>query len=308
MFKKKACFIAMNTLLYAIALPGYAMSTFASHPLMTQESAKYFMWKQPALEILTAAVVYPDREHNTTAYNKEYFPELHFDRYKTESNAEAFNKGLIAYRANLNVAIQMAKERDLIGAFTHLGGVLHAVQDFASHSNYIELDKQNQKIIDEILFENRSSEDVPKALKLTHYDPDEPIPGIPRGSDYAHNIKSKDYPFRGDVSQREFESGEIGYQKAFDTGVYFGRKVLTNFMQSVEEDIYRQMINTQLWNIFPLYAKNCRVGDVSKSKYETSMLDENIVCSGKPEYRYKLETFREVGINTFENSKNKDAK
>lgn len=295
MLKKKVGYIAISMLLGTMVLPAQAMSTFGSHPAMTEASAAYYMWEKPALEILIAGVIYPDREHNTTAYNKEYFPELHFDRYKTESNAEAFDNGLVSYRANLNKAIEMAKAKDLMGAFTHLGGALHAIQDFASHSNYIELDENEQQKINEILFDNRSIKELPATLKLTHYDPEEPIPGMPSGSDYPHNLKSKDYPYRGDVSQQEFENGVIGYQKAFDAGVFFGKKALAIFMRSVDEKTYRLMINTQLWNIFPPYPTNCKVGDVSRDK-----LDDIIVCEGKPNYIYKLETAREVGINTID--------
>ena len=274
-----------------------AMSTFGAHPAMTKDSTKYFMWGPEALQLLQAASIYSDREHNTTAHNKEYFPELHFDRYQKETNNEAFENGLKAYSANLKKAIEMAKKNDLIGAFTHLGGALHTVQDFASHSNYIELGEKDQKIIYEIFFDGRSPKDLPKSVMLTHYDPNEKIPGIPEGSDYAHDIKSKDYPHRGDVSKSTFK-GKLGYQHAYDTGVIFSQKVLEIFMHSIPEKAYRQVTNAQIWNIFPPYATNCKVGDINKSDY-TAMRSDNIVCEGKPVHVYKLETAREVGINNF---------
>ncbi len=293
----------VNQLVVAITLAtastvSFGMSTFGAHPSMTEDAAKYFIWTPEALQLLKAGAVYPDREHNTTAHNKEYFPELHFDRYQNESNHDAFLNGVTAYKKNFAKSIEMAKNGDLVGVFTHLGGALHAVQDFASHSNYIELPEKEQKIIDEILFGDRSPKELPKSVKLTHYDPDMPIPGIPEGSDYPHDIKSKDYPFRGDVSMSQFGPDEIGYQAAFDTGTYFAKIVLTRFMHALDEKSYRQVTNAEVWNVFPPYPRNCTVGDINKTSY-TAMRGDNVVCEGKPDYIYKLETARKVGINTF---------
>ncbi len=61
---------------------------------------------------------------------------------------------------------------------------------------------------------------------------------------------------------------------------------------------YRQVTNAEVWNAFPPYPCNCTVGDINKTSY-TAMQGDNVVCEGEPDYTYKLETARKVGINTF---------
>ena len=280
--------IAAGVALAVAATASYGMSTFGSHPKITEEAAKYGMWAPEAMQLLKASVVYPDRDFNTTGGNKDYIPEVHFDRYQTETNKEAFTNGIVMFRKNLTAASKMAIAGDLNGAFTYLGSALHASEDFISHSNYIEMTEKEQRIIDEIFFEGRDIKDMPKTLKLTHYDPDMPIPGIPEGSDYPHNIMSKDYPFRGKVSRRHFENYDaLGYEVAFEKGVRYGRRVLNMFMLSVPEDVYRTMTNVELWNVYPPKPSNCKVGSVEKITFGTGMdANVNVVCEGKPDYIY----------------------
>ena len=150
--------------------------------------------------------------------NKNYCPEHHFDRPANQSHKQAFLSGR-------KYVIEMQREaiRNLNEAFNNdspkkreklmekvketIAKGLHAGQDFFAHSNYYELNEQEQKRItsallldgnsEEVDISNGEHNDIPTSLKITGYDKNAKNPGEPDKDDYPHNGSAVGHGYQG---------------------------------------------------------------------------------------------------------------
>jgi hypothetical protein len=124
--------------------------------------------------------------------NKNYKPEHHFDRNPSQTNKEAFRKGTEYVRQKKQEAINAIKKCTKEGveeAIAAMGQALHAIQDFYSHSNYVDLSTANQADLRKAFDDPKQK--IPEDLKLTGYDPNASNPYKafnPKGDDYPHGL------------------------------------------------------------------------------------------------------------------------
>jgi hypothetical protein len=138
-----------------------------------------------------------DQEDSTgigTATGK-YRPEHHSDRNgpnTPEANKEAFQKMADYVRALKKAIIAAILRCDRAGveaALVLIGKATHAIQDFYSHSNFVDLNPEDQKKVREA-FDNPNGA-IPDGLKLTGYDPKTGNPYRafnPKGDNYEHGL------------------------------------------------------------------------------------------------------------------------
>jgi hypothetical protein len=120
-----------------------------------------------------------------------YEPWRHFDRVPNTTDQEAFDSGLRHIRTELDLAVGDVRKGQAHSALERIGQLFHAVQDFCSHSNFVELPDAIQQEI-RLSFPNSSSLRS-AGLKLTGYDP-ATLSMSPKGDSYPHSLHSKDGP------------------------------------------------------------------------------------------------------------------
>lgn len=156
--------------------------------------------------------------------NGRYEPAHHFDRGGNERHAAAFERGA-AYVAQMRreAAASLSAGREEAG-LRALGRGLHALQDFCSHSNLVDLGEDERQAVAAILA--GASRPVPEALRLTGYDPE--TGRDPHGDAYGHDAFSKDGPDRtpearariGERTKHELAvEAAVALSRAFVAGV-----------------------------------------------------------------------------------------
>jgi hypothetical protein len=115
-------------------------------------------------------------------------PECHGDRTREKSNKGAF-RDLATYVNNQRVFVkQLLQQCTYAGtrdALDVLGKALHGLQDLKSHSNYIDLNENDQKAVRDAF---KAGTDPPDSLKMTGWGMKE------KEDDYHHNLHNKDTP------------------------------------------------------------------------------------------------------------------
>jgi hypothetical protein len=163
-----------------------------------------------ALSIIAAANTWQDWTEyvpstnppfNRLIANPNYDPSHHFDRagvedpYRIESR-RAFKMGAEYVFSQREIAVQQVRAGNAVNALTAIGRALHALQDFYSHSNFIELSVVERAEVEQAL-QNPAMIDPMNAaefakLTITGYDRRFSDPEEPPGDIYPHRSKSKD--------------------------------------------------------------------------------------------------------------------
>ena len=97
-----------------------------------------------------------------------YRPEHHFDRSRGVTSRDAFLSAVQYVSAQTETTIRFLEANEKGAAIRSLGGALHAIQDFFSHSNFVDLSEEEQALLVRILL--GSHEPPPTTLELTAYD------------------------------------------------------------------------------------------------------------------------------------------
>lgn len=173
------------------------------HEAITREAAAAVGWEGAPLSSLVDAVNAPDfaethvvsfrggRLRFLTPNPAAYAPEHHFDRGPGTSHAAAFLSGMRYIHAQRAAALAAAARGDDAATFRALGRALHALQDFFSHSNFVDLDADDRVACLEAL----RAGPPPASLRITAYFPDATDPEDPRDPErYTHGAHSKDAP------------------------------------------------------------------------------------------------------------------
>lgn len=139
----------------------------------------------------SAAAITIINNSNTHQDDIPYEAWYHFDRVPPANDSEAFDSAIGYFRTELGRVTQAAQAGETKRALEGIGRLLHAIQDFCSHSNFVELPDVSQQEIRSCLL-NLSHAAVTR-LKLTGYDPRTPSESPPRDS-YPHSLCNKDGP------------------------------------------------------------------------------------------------------------------
>lgn len=194
-------------LLLACAAPAAAFESNVPghriHEAITREAAAAAGWEGRALSALVDAVNDPDFDETELvsfrggrlrflAPNPDtYAPEHHFDRGPGATHAEAFLAGAAYVRSQRAAALDAAARGDQAESIRCLGRALHALQDFFSHSNFVDLGEDDRAACLAALRDGAP----PAALRITAYFPDAANPEDPEDpEDYTHGAHAKDAP------------------------------------------------------------------------------------------------------------------
>jgi len=212
------------TLLIAFTATGWAFDSYGTHPVhdqITKAAAAALKWSEKAIKALQAAVRGVDWDETTRLKpNANYKPEHHFDRGPGVTDQNAFMAGVKYLQDQLKEAITNAMNAMKKAAIKAAGRALHALQDFKSHSNFIDLSAEDQKKAKDALFDNTKA--APGTLKLTGYDRNAKDPGKPPGDPYPHDTKSKDNPEKNEEAKTavgDKTKFELAKQSAIDESI-----------------------------------------------------------------------------------------
>lgn len=131
------------------------------------------------------------KSSNTRQDEIPYEAWRHFDRTPETNDVGAFDSGIRHFRTELDRAVEDLGKGQTVSALEGVGRVFHAIQDFCSHSNFIELPEALQQQI-RLSFLN-SDQIASSELRLTGFDPRR-WSESPVGDPYPHSLNSKDTP------------------------------------------------------------------------------------------------------------------
>jgi hypothetical protein len=161
--------------------------------------------------------------------NDRYSPDHHFDRLKDKSHGEAFRRGAQYVRDQRGFAITKVGTNHMDLATQAIGRSMHALQDFFSHSNFVELSKEEQEATLDALFRRHpEGRDPPAALKITGTQDGKDLPN----DGYGHNAHAKDNPGKNDDARRDF-------QKARDAAIDACRDLIRGIKNDLGENAKR---------------------------------------------------------------------
>lgn len=189
--------------------------------------------------------------------NKCYLPEHHFDRNEIaindEKHAEAFMRGARYAKEQRTIAVDGLKKRngrDIGDSLQAIGRAFHALQDFHSHSNFIDLSKTDREAVLKALV---NASRPPTALKITGYDIKEGGGGA-KGEVFAHDVFSKDEQKKNDEAQKTTENtsafydtsapGKTKFETARDAAVVYSRDWLEGIRREAGDAAWARMMNS----------------------------------------------------------------
>lgn len=147
--------------------------------------------------------------------NQCYKPEHHFDRNEIavsfDKHAEAFTRAakyVGEQRAIVVAGLKKEQGKDVGDALQATGRAFHALQDFFSHSNLIDLPEADFGVIKKAL---AGASSPPGDLKITGYDIR--AGGAKIGEPFAHDVFSKDEQEKNDEAQKPIEPASAFYDK-----------------------------------------------------------------------------------------------
>ena len=180
---------------------------------------------------------------NRTAYNASH----HFDRHPDVTNQVAFLRSLSLIQKQRSQIVSLICAKQNTQALQLLGRTLHTLQDFFSHSNYVE---------GAGLGPNRLPSSMPQGLKLTSYDPsadnpEEPLEArVPPTERYTHGSNSKDDPDKNPNAKRYFL---VAYSAALIA--------TRTFVSELKADVLKEANgNAAVWNEFLAGTDNILTG------------------------------------------------
>lgn len=137
-----------------------------------------------------------------------YRPEHHCDRARGVSHVGAFMDAVNYANAQRHEALTHLRKGDVDAATASLGRVFHVVQDFYSHSNWVDLDPDVRAQLTSVLLERVApSEAARTSLKITAFFADAHDPALADGDEFPHAQFCKDHP---DLPQSRAPSNEAG--------------------------------------------------------------------------------------------------
>jgi len=125
--------------------------------------------------------------------NALYRSAHHCDRGRVLTHEQAFRNGVARVREQEDVFLQAFKSNEDEKAHRALGALLHALQDFFSHSNFVDLEPSEQGSALRLLGGDPLTS-YPPGLKITAYFPESGEPGEPGDDalDFVHDLNCKD--------------------------------------------------------------------------------------------------------------------
>lgn len=161
--------------------------------------------------------------------NPKYRPSHHFDRWRRGTHAEAFAAGL-KYLGERETALRdyLAK-KNCDRALAATGQILHARQDFFSHSNFVDLSEAEQQTIHSHL--DAASGAAPGSLKIAAFFYGTTPPGNPPGDPFTHDNFSKDHATKNAHAQEKLAGGRTRFEVARDVAIADTAKVLGSVLK-----------------------------------------------------------------------------
>jgi hypothetical protein len=159
-----------------------------------------------------------------------YRPEHHFDRGPRTSHEAAFEAGAAYVRARRADAIELFARGDRAAAIGALGDALHALQDFFSHSNFVDLSAKDRDACLVALAEPERK--VPSRLRITAYFPRERDPESPNDPlGYTHGDHCKDSAFKN--ADAEGRPGGAGTPTRFEMARFAAIRQTTRLLNGL---------------------------------------------------------------------------
>ena len=193
---------------------------------------------------LQEAIRFPDWEQTSVHRlklrpNNLYIPSNHFDRMAGKSHAQAFKEGAYFVRTEHEKCIRFAQYDKFDASLASLGRVLHAVQDFVSHSNVIDLPESKQQETLKAIWDD--SLVLPIELMLTGYDATDSNPGKPLGDQFSHDDFSKDNPNKN-AEAKLIVQGKSKYKIAYGFAVDQSEQILTRTKEQLGRDDWLNLV------------------------------------------------------------------
>lgn len=197
--------------------------------------------------------------------NENYQPAHHFDRNEIATcegcetkHVDAFLRGAQYAAEQKTLAVAALKKeqgKTLVDAIEAIGHGLHALQDFFSHSNIVDLSPADLEAAKKAL---KDASTPPKALKLTGYDlqkgkdlQDAPAGECEETYDFGHEVCSKDEPKKNKESQKRIlpEAGAYDAKRPERTKFDGARELAVAFTRAWVEEI-RDEAGAKAWRQF----------------------------------------------------------
>lgn len=187
------------------ALPGEAFNSLpcgSLHAKLTQEAARSFGFTRQGVALLVEGNHLQDWGQVSfnllpgkawLVPNEHYRPGDHFDRVSVEEgHSAAFVRGIEALAGFRAGAVRSIAAGELGPGLRLIGRASHGLQDFFSHSNFVDLTGVEQDRVLGVLAGRAPASAAPAALKLTGYHPatGRDLPG----DDFGHDAYAKDAP------------------------------------------------------------------------------------------------------------------
>lgn len=176
--------------------------------------------------------------------NDKYNPAHHFDRTYGAAHSDSFKRGAKYIREQRSIVLAGLRGeggRTLNDALQAMGRALHALQDFFSHSNVIDLSPEDW---DAAMIALETGTDPPASLKITGYD----RVGNLVGDEYAHDTFSKENPHKNEESKSRMKAGAYAYhpnktkfQRAKEAAAESSKKWLIDIREEAGRPAWKQI-------------------------------------------------------------------
>jgi len=196
--------------------------TGAPHDQITKAAETAESWPYAKVAVFQEAVRQPDWDETqrkkwlTYVPNANYRSSHHFDRAAGVTHKNAFIAGATYLREQKQLAIDKASAADSTAATAAAGRALHALQDFFSHSNFVDLCDDDKAKTLRALYDG--SVEPPAKLQLTGYDKDAEDPEKPTGDTFSHGDFSKDTAAKNAEAKAKI-GDDTKYKLSFDAAV-----------------------------------------------------------------------------------------
>ena len=176
--------------------------------------------------------------------NDKYDPAHHFDRTYGVSHAAAFKRGARYVRQQRYIVLAGLRGEDgrtVNDALQAMGRGLHALQDFFSHSNVIDLSPEDWSAVMKAL---ESAADPPPGLKITGYDRGSKL----IGDEYEHDAFSKENANKNAESRspmkagaQAFDPNKTKFQRAREAAVQCSRDWLIDIRKEAGNIVWARI-------------------------------------------------------------------
>lgn len=196
-------------------------------------------WNAAARDLLAAGVAKVDWDEsqltrNGWVPNNAYRAGHHFDRTPGVTDANAFRDGRTYVEEEYLFAVIFASANNAADSRVHVAKGFHALEDFFSHSNFVDLAAADQATVLRAIWDDTVA--PPAGLRLTGYNPNptvaDPDPGLPPGDTYAHKTFCKDNP-RGNAESQLLIGGQTKHALARAAAT----TAATDFLQRMRNEL-----------------------------------------------------------------------